>query len=318
MHFVLVGPGALGCLLASRLATASKKRQHRFTLIDHNSTRAQQLNQRGILYSHKDRRETTHIPVSSSPTETGRADVVILCVKSYDIENCLRFCSPLIGEGTILLFMQNGISHIGVRLPVRNCLALYGTTTEGATLTGAGEVFHAGKGLTQVGFLEKPASPDAMENLDQLQQLFNSSGLKTRVVDDILSRLWTKLLVNTGINGLTATLNCTNGELLTLPGLPERMERLVAEAYQIAHGSGIHVPEDSFEITKGVCVKTSGNISSMLQDVRKKRRTEIEAINGAVVTAAKKLGIDAPENQRIVREVKQLERQYLQHAGISI
>jgi len=317
MHVVLVGPGALGCLLASRLATAPHGGQHRFTLIDHNSTRAQQLSQRGILYRYKDLRQTSRIPVSSSPTETGSADVVILCVKSYDIQNCLRFCTPLLAEGTALLFMQNGISHIGAPLPGPNCLALYGTTTEGATLTGPGEVLHAGKGLTQIGFLENTTSQKATDTLERLHQLFNSAGLKTRVVDDIRSRLWTKLLVNTGINGLTATLGCTNGELLTLPGIPERMEQLVTEAYRIALAAGIPVPDDAFEITKGVCVKTSGNISSMLQDIRKQRRTEIDAINGAVVAAAKKLGIDAKENRRIVNEVKQLEDQYLPRPTLS-
>ena len=89
------------------------------------------------------------------------------------------------------------------------------------------------------------------------------------------------------------------------------MERLVEEALKVALASNIYVPPDSLAITKDVCAKTATNISSMLQDVRAGRRTEIDAINGAVVAAARKLGMFSPENMKLVAEVKELERSYL-------
>ena len=310
MHVVLVGPGALGCLLSSRLTRGNRGREHRFTLLDHNATRAAVLAAQGIRYHYKDEVEETAIPVSSSPSEIGMADVVILCVKSYDLKACISFCAPMLGPDTLLLFLQNGVAHLDMQVPAHHGTPAYGTTTEGANLLGSGQVRHAGKGLTQFGFLEE-AERAPMDKLQRLTELFNQSGLKTRVTDDILSRLWTKLMVNTGINGLTAILGCTNGELLTLPGAAERMKLLVEEALSIAIASNIYVPPDSLAITNDVCAKTATNISSMLQDVRAKRRTEIDAINGAVVTAAGKLGMVAPENLKLVAEVKELERGYL-------
>lgn len=310
MHVVLVGPGALGCLLSSRLTQGGKDGEHRFTLLDHNAKRAGALSRQGIRYHFKEEEESVSIPVSSAPSETGVADVVILCVKSYDLAACLDFCTPLLGPDTLLLFLQNGVAHLEVNVPAHHGTPAFGTTTEGANLLGTGQVRHAGKGLTQFGFLG-PVSDEAMVKLQRITDLFNQSGLKARVSEDILSRLWTKLMVNTGINGLTATLGCTNGELLTLPGVADRMELLVREALYIALASEIYVPPDSLEITKDVCVKTSSNISSMLQDVRAGRRTEIDAINGAVVAAGKKLGIPAPANVQLVAEVKELERGYL-------
>lgn len=310
MHFVLVGPGALGCLLASRLSKADRQGLHHFTLLDHNAVRARKLAVQGIIYEHQGERERVEVPVSSSPTETGQAEVVILCVKSYDIKGCLDFCEPLLGPDSLLLYMQNGVAHLGIDTPVSYGTPAYGTTTEGANLIGPGQVRHAGRGITQFGFLG-PVSDQAALKLQQVTGLFTNAGLKARMTDDILSRLWTKLMVNTGINGLTATLGCTNGELLTLPGVLERMEKLVAEAQHVARAKHIHVPEDSLEITRGVCVKTAANVSSMLQDVRSRRRTEIDAINGAVVAAGKKLGLDTPENLKLVRQVKKLEQSYL-------
>jgi 2-dehydropantoate 2-reductase len=310
MHFVLVGPGALGCLLASMLARADHNEEYRFTLLDHNAARAGKLTSQGIVYEYKGRQERAFVPVSSSPTETGVADIVILCVKSYDIQGCLGFCGPLLGPDTLLLFMQNGVAHLEKQSLIKEATPAYGTTTEGANLVGPGHVRHAGRGLTQFGFLG-PVPEQAQKKLQRVSNLFTQAGLKARVTEDILSRLWTKLMVNTGINGLTATLNCTNGELLTLPNTPGRMARLVEEALVVARASNIYVPEDSLEITKGVCVKTAANISSMLQDVRAQRKTEIDAINGAVVAVGKRLGIATPENLLLVRQVKELESSYL-------
>ena len=310
MHVVLVGPGALGCLLSSRLTRGDRDGEHCFTLLDHNAKRATMLAAKGIRYHYKDEVEESAISVSSTPSETGLADVVILCVKSYDLKGCLGFCSPLLGPDTLLLFLQNGVAHLEAQIPDHYGTPAFGTTTEGANLLETGQVRHAGKGLTQFGFL-KEVSNEAMEKLQQVTELFNQSGLKARMTDDILSRLWTKLMVNTGINGLTAILGCTNGELLTLPGAAARMERLVEEALKVALASNIYVPPDSLAITKDVCAKTATNISSMLQDVRAGRRTEIDAINGAVVAAARKLGMFSPENMKLVAEVKELERSYL-------
>jgi len=310
MHVVLVGPGALGCLLSSRLTRGNRGGEHRFTLLDHNTERASVLSGQGLRYHYKDEVEETTLAVSSSPSETGVADVVILCVKSYDLNGCLDFCSPLLGPDTLLLFLQNGVAHLEVQIPAQHGTPAYGTTTEGANLLSTGQVRHAGKGLTQFGFL-KEVGQEAVEKLQQITELFNQSGLKARMTSDILSRLWTKLMVNTGINGLTAILGCTNGELLTLPGAAARMELLVEEALKTALASQIYVPPDSLAITRDVCSKTSANISSMLQDVRARRRTEIDAINGAVVGAARKLGMFVPENMKLVAEVKELERSYL-------
>lgn len=310
MHIVLVGPGALGCLLAARLTRGNDAGGFRFTLLDHNAARANTLASEGLIYRFKDRLERSSLTVSSSPGEIGTADAILVCVKSYDIPDCLGFCSPLLGPETLLLFMQNGVAHLEVAIPAEHGTPAYGTTTEGATLVGPGQVLHAGKGLTQFGFLGEVAAI-AGQRLMQITELFNASDLKARISEDILSRLWTKLMVNTGINGLTATLGCTNGELLTLPGAAERMALLVEEARQVADASGIDVPADSLAITREVCLKTATNISSMFQDVRAGRRTEIDAINGAIVAAGRKHGVPTPENSRLVKEIKDLERSYL-------
>jgi len=309
MHFLLVGPGALGCLLVSILSRGLVGSAIRLSLLDHDPVRADFLNQQGILYDLQDKRQCIPIAATAKPEHLGPIDVIILCVKSYDIASCLAFCQPLLRENTLVIFMQNGISHLNCQHLTGRAVCAFGTTTEGATLLGRGHVRHAGSGATYLGFLAKP-NDDAAGLLERTAEAFARGGLVVSVTDDILNRLWGKLFVNVGINALTATLGCTNGTLLTLPGVTARIKAAVAEAEAIAKARGIMVSGDSYGITLTVCRNTANNTSSMLQDVKNRRRTEIDAINGALLPYGRELGIATPENLLLVRQVKDLEAGY--------
>ncbi|PHR27392.1 MAG: hypothetical protein COA36_09190 [Desulfotalea sp.] len=308
MHYVLVGPGALGCLLA---ATAVKgvKDGDRFTILDYNSERAQHITQNGILYEEATSKSSFAVNAVSDPHQLGRVDVVLLCVKSYDIKSCLDICAPILGPKTLLIFMQNGISHLACDSALHGATAAYGTTTEGATILGPGHVRHAGRGTTHLGFLTPPT-----EHFDNLlsatHKLFCQGGMEVKLTTNILTKLWAKLFINVGINALTATLGCKNGKLLSLPGASQRMQTAILEAILVANAKGIDVQGDPVESARSVCLKTAANVSSMLQDVSKKRRTEIGAINGAIVAFGKRLAVETPENKLLMEQVKDIEKEY--------
>lgn len=310
MRILLVGPGALGCLLAAVISNTLDKATDHLSILDHNQDRADLLNSQGIVYEADGLRHRTSLTVSTDPAATGAVEVVILCVKSHDIAKSLRSCQPLLNEGTLLLFLQNGIAHLDDGQPTGRAAIAYGTTTEGATLIGSGHVRHAGHGLTHLGF-RTPNDDASLNRLDQLACMFRRAGLPTVTTNRIIDRLWAKLFINVGINALTAIHDCANGDLLTLPGARERMRTAVAEAEMVARRQGIRIDCDPFAATEEVCRKTAGNISSMLQDIRRRRRTEIDAINGAVVKAGRELGLDTPENCRLLRQVREIESGYV-------
>lgn len=313
MHYLLVGPGALGSLLYSLVAKGLPQGD-RLTILDYNRDRAEFLSRQGIAYNKGEEKRKVAVDVVSDPrqlmTETTHPiDVVLLCVKSYDVVSSLQHCEPLLGESTLLLFLQNGIGHLDLKDFRCKATAAYGTTTEGATLLEPGHVRHAGSGETFLGFLDQPSS-HLKQLLNTTCEAFIAGGLKAHVTDNILTRIWSKLFINVGINALTATLDCKNGELLTRPGAAGRMERAVAEAVRIANAKNISVLSDPYQTTREVCEKTAANISSMLQDIHRKRRTEIDAINGAIVAMGKKLSIETPENNLLNQQVKELEAAY--------
>jgi 2-dehydropantoate 2-reductase len=309
MHFLLVGPGALGCLLSAVVSKGLAVTGDHLTLLDHNADRADYLSRQGITYQLGDTCITVPVTASSAPQHLEPVDVVLLCVKSYDVAASLAFCRPLLGEHTLVVFLQNGISHLGMLDHLGQATAAFGTTTEGATLLGRGHVRHAGSGVTYLGFLQ-PADDRGVRLLEQTRAVFAAGGLQVQASGNVLARIWAKLFINVGINALTATLACKNGELLTIPGINERMQTAVDEAMQIARAEGVEVMDDPYRATRIVCSKTAENVSSMLQDVRNRRRTEIDAINGAIVAKGLHYGIKTPENDLLCRQVKELEAGY--------
>jgi len=309
----IIGPGALGCLFAARLFCIAND-QNKILIIDHNPDRAAMLNDQGIFYETAGRRtQQLAIPLSSTPAEAGRHDVLFFCVKSHDLEQSLAFAAPLIFPDTLLIFLQNGISHLQLdkRENIQG-IPVFATCSEGATTIAPGHIKHAGKGATYLGFLSKQHQTKT-EHLQQLAAILQEGNINSSVSSDILSRIWAKLFVNVGINALTVIYNCTNGELLTLPAARDTMKGLVKEAEQVAHASGITIRNDPVKSTITVCKDTAINISSMLQDVRKHRRTEIDAINGAISILGRKNNVATPLNDDIITQLKTIEKKYHEH-----
>ena len=306
MRFVIVGPGALGCLLGAKLAEAAARTEDTLWVLDHDPKRAEQIRRKGLLYEEFDRQKRYPVNACADPLIIERADIIFLCVKSYALETTLEFCRPLLQPGTLLIFMQNGVGHVDFRDRVGEAAAAFGCTSEGATLLGTGHVRHAGDGET---FLDR--SDDISQALLlKTVAILQAARLSASVSENILTRLWAKLFVNVGINALTAIHDCMNGELLTIAGVQEEMRAAVREAELVALAKGISLENDPCQATVAVCRATARNISSMRQDVLKKRPTEIDAINGAVVREALRFGIATPVNDALVRRIKEIESNY--------
>lgn len=303
MIFTVVGPGALGCLFASAFA---KSGSHVW-LLDHNLQRAATIQSRGLELQEEDERVICPVQASTSASDIGKSDYVLLCVKSQDTLQAIQRAKPLLGPQTLLIAMQNGIGHHRVLHEALGNRWAVAVTAQGATLTGTGKVKQGGKGLTIAGFTG--SADDLLKSqLKSAAVCFKRAGLQMEVHDNIIGPIWKKLLINTGINALTAIYDCPNGELLNRPDALATLKLAVLEAAEVAKAKKILLPDDPVAMTMDVCRATSHNISSMLQDVRKGRHTEIEAINGAVVQEAKNLNISVPVNEELVKAVSALHK----------
>jgi len=300
----VVGPGALGCLLAAALAG---KTSEKIMVLDHDSKRAALLQHHGITLEYPERNLHASVLATADPAVVGPASLVLLCVKSTAVQASLPSLLPLLDEDSLLLAFQNGIAHIpllqNAQLPGAWGLAV---TSLGATLLAPGRVRFGGAGRTSLGFAAE-CGKKAEAALLSATILFNAAGIETETSRDILAQAWDKLLVNVGINALTALYQCKNGELLEREETRAVMSAAVEEAAMVARASGIAIAPEPAQRTIAVCRATAGNISSMLQDIRRGRRTEIEAINGAVIARAEELGLAVPVNRELFSAIKALE-----------
>jgi len=146
------------------------------------------------------------------------------------------------------------------------------------------------------------------DRVKQIAQVFNKAGIETEVTPTIYDLVWDKFFINIGINALTALTGLKNGQLLDYPETLKLMETLVSEAVEVARRKGIRIEEDPIDKVKAVAQATRENRSSMGQDFDYRRETEINAINGAIVREAERLGIRVPYNQTITDLVKVIEK----------
>ena len=310
MEVAVVGPGAVGCLFAAYLARAGGT----VWLLDHRPERAKLLRERGITVESERGGFHARMKVTAMPAEIRSAKLLILCVKANNTADAAVRIKGNISPQSHLLTLQNGLGNVerlGEFFGSSQILA--GATSHGATLLEVGRVRHAGYGEILMGKTGGASStPAGVAKLQNLAVTFNRAGLQAQVVDEIESVLWRKLAVNVGINALTAILGVPNGELLRINDCASLINGAVREAVEVAGHCGIQLKlKEEIERVRAVCRSTTANISSMLQDVRRKRKTEIDQLNGAVVKMAASYGTTAPVNEILTAIVRSLETVYI-------
>lgn len=304
MRIAVIGPGALGCLLSGLL---SKKAE--VWLLDKDPKRADRIMANGGIFCEGVLGKwQAKVPVTASAADIGSADLVIICVKSYDTKNALVKAKDIIKEKTAVLTLQNGLGNVEVISEVvspENVFA--GSTNHGVTLAGEGRIIHAGEGQTVVGNLEG-TTPVVLK---QIREVFNDSKIETKVTRDIKNVLWSKLVINGGINALSAVTGLKNGQLIEFESTAELLRLAVTEAVKVAKKSRAKLLyDDALAKVEAVCEATAANTSSMLQDVLNKKRTEIDFINGVIVRQGRSAGIPTPINFTLVHLIKAIEFSY--------
>ena len=290
MKVAVVGPGALGCLFAARLSQSGTKTQ----LVDHDPKRATRLTKSGITVEQGDETFTEMVPVVTSiPPST---DLILVLTKAYTTAN-LSF-----PPNTPVATLQNGLGNVETLCTlIGSARVMAGTPEEAATLVGEGHTRHVAAGPTRLGGWTS-ASPESA--IDMLR----AASFTAEMTESPGQLLWEKLVVNAGINPLTAILNVPNGQLLHVKETRQLMRDLVVEAVKVAATEGYRFEHSLVEVAENLCETTKDNISSMLQDIRAGKRTEIEAISGEVIRRAQVASLPTQRTRVIYQLVQGLER----------
>lgn len=291
-HWYILGPGAIGCLWASYWAQQNQgvsligRQAHTATLqrCDDNSS------------------QTFNVKTVSAEHLTGKIDYLLVTTKAQQTHEALNSLQAWLADDAVIVILQNGMAANEITVnPQQKLFAA--TTTDGAHRLSPRQVIHAGKGQTHIG----PLSCQAKKLGRSIVPLLPSA-LAIDYSDDIRLRLWQKLAINCAINGLTVVHRCRNGELLTITEARHSISQLCREIIAVTNTLQLGVWFIDLEHhVKEVLTLTADNVSSMLQDIRQGRGTEIDQINGYLCRQAQQLGIAAPHNQSLLKAVQQVE-----------
>ncbi len=305
MRTAIVGAGAMGSLFGALLSEAGND----VWLYDVWQEHVDAINASGLQIEREGVRRSVRIKATTSPENIGQNKLVILFVKSTQTQKASAVARQLAGKTGLVLTLQNGMGNADVIAEsIDPTKILAGTTSHGATLLEAGSIRHAGVGPTTLGAWS--TSSTGLENAQRVAECFTTAGIETQAVDDVHSVVWNKLLINIGINAITALTGIKNGQLLDLESTRDISRTAVEEAMAVARAANVRINEDAVKHVLEVAQATAANRSSMGQDVDNRRQTEISTINGYIVQEASRHGLDAPINRTLTALVETLQYHY--------
>lgn len=236
--------------------------------------------------------EIVEVDRTRSPLRDGEpaVEVAVICTKTFGTAWAAEQAAKVLSPQGLALTIQNGLGNeetIAERVGARRAAA--GVIYVGAALRPDGSLFATGPGRIELG-----TDP----RLDALAAALAAGGMTvTRVADPRLA-VWKKVLVNAAMNPTTAVFRITNGELAVHPAGAPLADGIAREVTRVATACGAAIAEDDgVAAWRQIATTLGANRSSMLQDVEAGRRTEVEAINGAVARSGERVGIDAPLNR---------------------
>jgi 2-dehydropantoate 2-reductase len=295
VRVLVFGAGAMGSFFGGLLS------KHHDVLLIGRSDHVKAIRAHGLRISGK----TSMIArpeVATAVPSNARPDFVFITVKAYDTADAMSALEKL-ADRSIFVTLQNGLGNAETIAKTAHRV-IAGTTTVGVMFVGPGEVRHGGIGDAVVG----PWSHVDETDLVRLRDLLADAGIVVTVTSDVRSELWAKLVVNATINPLAAIVGIPNGRLVRDKRLAEVMDAICREAVAVAKAEGAKLDgEELRHRTAVVAKRTAANRGSMLQDLDRHRRTEIDAIVGPIVRSAARHRIPVPLSQALYAVVRARE-----------
>jgi 2-dehydropantoate 2-reductase len=306
MRMAVIGAGAMGSLFGGALAAAGQE----VWLVDIWREHVEAIKSRGLLVEKQGQVRTIHVQATTDPREVGRADLLLLFTKYVHTEAALRDAQRLLGPATRVLTLQNGIGNVDLIAQfVPRERILFGLTTLTSDLKGPGHIEETFQGTGETYFW--PASGEVDAAALQMEAAFREAGIAGGLSKDVSLHIWKKLVINACLNTLTAILRLRVGDLYAHPEGRRLCETVALEVAAVARAEGVPLPDETaLAHLQEVATAAARHQPSMLVDVLRGRRTEIECLSGAVVRLAAKHGLPVPANAMIAGLIRTIETTY--------
>ncbi|UMZ74229.1 ketopantoate reductase family protein [Natranaerofaba carboxydovora] len=324
MRVALMGAGSLGTIIGALAA----KNGEDITLIDTNKEHIRALNENGATIVGK---TEVNIPVTAiTPDEmTGIYDIVLYLVKQTHNETALNQLLPHLSQDSVVCTLQNGVPENAVAELIGKERTIGGTVGWGATWEKPGVsrlTSETDKMTYDVGEIDGKRT----ERVDNVVEILNKTG-QAYVTENLMGHRWVKLLVNATLSGMSASLGCTFGEVLDNKKALECVGHIGNEIIKVSRAMGIQLEpiqghdlsilsfdsreemEKKLPIYHKVFQPHRELKASMLQDLEKNQKTEVDGLNGVVSQMGRKYNVKTPLNDQVVKIIKDIEAGNLKH-----
>lgn len=305
MRVVVVGAGQMGSIYGA----AAHDNGHQVWFVDSAAAVVDAINERGLIIDrHDGTRDVYRVPAMPGPDGIpAPADLVLFQTKGWATRDAATNVRPLVGSGTLVLTLQNGLGNEEVLRDVfPEGEVLIGMSVHTVITLDVAHYRHTGVRDTHLG----PARGDDLGGARRAASAFESEGFPVEVLPerDIRRAQWAKFV-----------LNCASLPTMALTRLPtdvardqevvfQHMDEVTRETCRIAEALGIELDAEERVLFQRELFRTAGGRASMLGDVLAHRRTEIDTINGAAIRYAEQCGVAAPLNRALYALVKGLEK----------
>jgi len=297
----MIGSGAMGSFYGGLLSRAGFD----VTLIDLRTDHVDLIERNGLIVEGVRGRHVIRVPARTDHAGLPPADFAIIFTDANATREAARTAAQVLTTQGFALTLQNGIGNVEALVDELGAARVVaGVTMNSGALPEAGRTTYTNAGMTSIGELDGRITP----RIEELARMFNSAGIETKVIADPMAEIWTKFVLNCAVNALTAITGLRSGEIYRTPEVSALQDRVIDEILAVIERKGVRLTEpDPRKKIKDHC-RVRYNRPSMMQHIEQGRRTEIDALNGALVREAKALGLAVPYNEAVVAVVKGLEK----------
>ena len=301
MRFCVVGAGAMGGVYGLSLIDAG----YEVDFLDVNLDHIKSVKKDGFRISGIGGQRVQKVNISAHENDfVNSADVVLFQAHTTGTKSAANSVATVLKPDGWVITLQNGIGNIEALSAVLGEERVVGCISyHSAALEDLGHVSHTNDGTTFIGELNGAIS----KRVKDLAEAFKKASLSPEITADILGVIWGKFVVNCGINPLCAVTGLRSGEIARNNAAAEMQTKILEEIMAVVEAKGIKLPNNDMITYVKRLTRARYNKPSMQQHVEAGRLTEIDALNGALVSEAKSLNISVPFNEALVNLVKARE-----------
>jgi len=250
-----------------------------------------------------------NLHIGRVPADAGSCDLWLIATKAADVDCVAAAIAPLLRPDSVVMAFQNGLGageRVARRIPQEH-IVIGIAEGFGSSVPEPGHVHHEAMRLIRIGEM----SGGLTERVQRIEQAWHEAGFNVRAFADVTLMIWEKFLCNVTLSAPCAVFDATVGELMADAGAWKVALGCTAEAYRLGVAKGVPFPfEDPLRYVTDFAATIPNASPSMRLDHLARRRSEVDVINGQVVTLSREIGVEAPYNETLCAVLRRREASF--------